>query len=814
MNDLRLALRSLARTPGFTAVVALTLALGIGASTTVFGWVERVLLHPLPGVSDPSRVVALETRAPSGNLIDTSYPDYLDYRAATKSLSDIAVFKERMLALGEGQNAQQVFGELVSANFFDLLGVRPVAGRFFNAADRADTPASAPVLVIGESLWRMHFNADPTVVGRTVKLNRQPFTVIGVAPASFFGSLNGVAFDVWVPVMLHPRLLGPSPWLEQRGWRALHTLGRLAPGATLADVRAELSAHAAQLALAHPNDNRNVALVALPIARSPHGIHALLGRPLLLLFGVCLLLLLMVCANVSNLLLVRATARQRELSIRQALGATRGQLVRQLLSESLLLAFAGAALGLVMTAWLADLLRQFVPVADIRLALDAPLDPVVIAVALALTIGTAVLSGLASLWWATRPDAMIVLRAGSRSGSLTPRAEFARSVLVVTQVTLAFLTLACTALAIKSFRAARQADPGFDATHVLLAGLKLDASGYTRREEGLVFLDRLQQRLGSLPGVESAALAEDVPLGLSRGSWEIVDPAGYVPKPNEDMRVYRNRVSPGYFNVMRIPLLAGREFNADDRRGRPVAAIVNETFARRYFGTTEAIGRTFTAWGGDLKLTVVGVARDIKIAQLGESAAPYYYVPLAQLFTPDTGITIQLRTRGDPIGALPSLRALLREVDPNVPIFAALSLEDYVSVARFAQRTAASLLGVLAAMSLVLTGLGLYGVLAFSVAQRTPEIGVRLALGAQPGDIAALVVRRAVGLMALGLGIGLAAALAVSRLLATAFYGLSHYEPALLALVVLPLVLTGMMACLLPARRAARVDPVVALRAE
>ena len=557
-----------------------------------------------------------------------------------------------------------------------------------------------------------------------------------------------------------------------------------------------------------------MALVAVPIARSPHGIHALLGRPLLLLFGVCVLLLLMVCANVSNLLLVRATARQRELSIRQALGATRGRLVRQLLSESLLLALAGAALGLVMTAWLADLLRQFVPVADIRLALDAPLDPFVIAVALALTIGTAVLSGLASLWWATRPDAMIVLRAGSRSGSLTPRAEFARSVLVVAQVTLAFLTLACTALAIKSFRAARHADPGFDATQVLLAGLKLDASGYTRREEGLAFLDRLQQRLGSLPGVESVALAEDVPLGLSRGSWEIVDPAGYVPKPNEDMRVYRNRVSPGYLNVMRIPLLAGREFNAADRRGRPVVAIVNETFARRYFGMTEAIGRTFTAWGGDLRLTVVGVARDIKIAQLGESAAPYYYVPLAQLFTPDTGITIQLRTRGDPIGALPSLRALLREVDPNVPIFAALSLEDYVSMARFAQRTAASLLGVLAAMSLVLTGLGLYGVLAFSVAQRTPEIGVRLALGAQPADIAALVVRRAIGLVALGLGFGLAAALAVSRLLATAFYGLSHYEPALLALVVLPLVVTGMIACLLPARRAARVDPVVALRAE
>jgi predicted permease len=814
-SDLRFACRSLAKTPGFTAVAVVTLALGIGITTTVFSWIDRVLFNPLPGAADAARIVALESLSPSGEMIDTSYPDYRDYQAQAKNLSDILVFKERPLNLGEGERTRRVWAELVSGNFFTVLGVQPQLGRFFAAGDHPDDPSAAPVAVISDALWRVYFQSNPRILGRTVTLNQHEFTVIGVAPPSFLGSLNGLAFDVWVPVMLHSRLMGPSQWLESRGWRALHTLARVAPGATLATARAELAGLAAQLALAHPATNKQIGLAMLPVTGSPHGVHRELAQPLLLLLGVCGLLLLIVCANLSNLLLVRASARQREMSIRQALGAGRLQLVRQLLAESLLLAFAGTSAGLLLTLWMADLLRFFLPDTTLPISLAASVSPAVLVVAVLLSLGTAILAGLASILWATRSDLMGVLRTTGSSTALSPRAEFFRSLLVVAQVAVAFVTLSCTALAAKSFYAARHANPGFDAAGVLLAGIKLDASGYGTREQGIDFLNRLQLRVAVLPGVESAAIAENVPLGLSRGSWETVSVSGYVAAPQEDMRIYRNLVSPGYFSLMHIPLLGGRDFRADDRRGAPFVAIVSEAFARRYYGTTEAVGRTFSIWDGQRNLTVVGVVRDIKVYSLRESALPYYYVPLAQFFSTDTGVGVHLRTKaGDPLQHLSALRAEVRALDPNVPVFEALTLEDYTSAARFAQRAAASLLGVLSAMALALTALGLYGVLAFAVAQRTSEIGVRIALGAQPADIAQLVLSRGGVLLAFGLGAGLLAALGAARLLAAVFFGLRNFEPLMLAAVAPPLVFAAALACWLPARRAAKVDPLVALRAE
>ncbi len=813
LTDLRFALRSLLKAPGFALVTVLTLALGIGTTTTVFSWIERVLLNPLPGVVKSDRLVALETRGPSGDLMDTSYPDFRDFQARTNNLTGILVFKERPLNLGEGESAQRVWSQLVSGNFFELLGVHPQLGRFFAAADQADEPAAAPVVVISETLWRRHFAADPGILGRTIKLNRHDFTVIGVAPANFLGSLNGLAFEVWVPLWQHPQLLGASPWLETRGWRALHTLGRLAPGATIDSARAELTGLAAQLAAAHPDTNQGISLMALSLARSPHGAQSVLALPLMLLLGVCGLLLVIVCANVSNLLLVRASARQRELCIRQALGAGWLRLAGQLLSESFLLSLAGTLLGLLFTAWLSEALNFFIPDATLPISLTARFSPTVWLLATGLCAGTALVAGFASFLWSARPNLMDVLRGRGGAAALSRRAERFRGTLVITQVATAFVTLACTAVAMKSFQAARQARPGFDPSGVLLAGIKLDTSGY-HREQGLDFLERQQQRLAVMPGVEAAALAENVPLGLSRGSWDTVKPEGYVPTAQEDMRIYRNLISPGYFSLMRIPLLAGRDFTADDRAGNPSVAIVSETFARRYFGTRDAVGRVFAIWGGTRKLTVVAVVGDIKIHSLSEAPLPYYYVPLRQFFSSDTGIAVHLRTRGEPLALLPSLRHEVRAVDPNVPVFEALTLEDFISAARFAQRIAASVLGVLSGIALVLTSLGLYGVLAFAVAQRTAEIGVRLALGAQPGDIARLVLTRGGRLVLAGLAVGSLAALSVTRLLATYFYGVKSFEPGLFALVVPAVVLAALVACWLPARRATQVDPMVALRAE
>ena len=810
---MKLALRSLLRTPAFTLVTVLTLALGLGTTTTAFSWLERVLLNPLPGVVDSHRIVALETRAPSGGLIDTSYPDFVDFRASAKSFSDILVFKDRALNLGEGQDTIRVFGELVSGNFFSLLGVQPRLGRFFNPEDRADEPAAAPVAVISESLWQRRFHSDPAILGQTIKLNRSDFTVIGVAPAEFSGSLNGLAFDVWVPVMRHPQLLGPSQWLESRNWRALHTLGRLAPGATLASARAELATLSAGLQAAHPDTNRSVGLVALSLADSPHGAQSILGKPLLLLLGVSGLLLLIVCANVSNLLLVRASTRQREMTIRQAMGASRSRLAGQLLLESGLLALAGTLLGLLFTLWFADALNFFIPDATLPISLTARLSPALLVLAAALGAGSALVAGLASILWTTRPDLMHVLRSRGGAAALSPRAERFRGLLVIAQVATAFITLACTAVALKSFQESLHAHPGFDASGVLLAGVKLDTSGYTR-EQGLAFLERLQARIATLPGAEAAALAENIPLGLSRGSWEEVKPEGYTPAAQEDMRLYRNLVSPGYFDLMRIPLLAGRDFTTADRDGAANVAVVNASFAQRYFGTTEAVGRVFSLWGGQRRLTVVGVVGDIKVHSLAEHDLPYYYVPLAQFFFSDTGLAVHVRTAGDPMALLPALRREIQAIDPQVPIFEALTLEEFTSASRFGQKTAASMLGILSGMALVLTGLGLYGVLAFAVAQRAPEIGVRIALGAQTSDIARLVFSRGGRLVFAGLLTGGVAALVVTRLLAGFFYGVKPFEPALLALVVPALVLSALLACWLPARRAAKIDPLIALRAE
>jgi macrolide transport system ATP-binding/permease protein len=807
------ALRSLLKTPAFTAVAILTLALGIGTTTTVFSWIDRVLLNPLPGVAAPSQIVALETRSPSGEWIDTSYPDFRDYQARATSFSDLLVFKERPLNLGTGATMERVWAELVSGNFFAALGVQPRLGRFFIPSDRADEPAAAPVAVISESLWRRRFQADPGILGRTIKLNQQDFVVIGVAPANFLGTINGLAFEVWAPITLYSRLMGTSSWLEHRGSRPLHTLGRLAPGATLDSARAELAGLAAQLATAHSTTNRGIGFVPMPVTDSPHGAHRTLARPLVLLLGVSGLLLLIVCANLSNLLLVRASARQREMCIRQALGAGWLRLVRQLLAESLLLSAAGTLAGLLLTAWMSDLLARFIPNDTWPISLTAEISPRVLLGAIALSTVTALLAGLAPALWTARPNLIDVLRASGRAAASTSHAEFFRRTLVVAQVAIALVTLACAAFAAKSFYAAKRVHPGFEARGVLLAGLKFDTSGYTR-DQSIAFLDRLLPRLATMPGIESAALAENVPLGLARGSWQEIAAPGYIPAPQEDLRVYRNFISPGYFGLMRIPLLDGREFNDDDRRGAPFVAIVNETFARRFLGGTATVGRTFSSWG-QRTLTIVGVVKDTKIHTLDEPATPYFYVPLRQFLSTDTGIAIHLRTSAtDPMTQLPALRSIVRELDPNVPIFEAATLEDFTSAVRFAQKAAASLLGVLSIIALALTSLGLYGVLAFAVAQRIPEFGVRLALGAQPADIARLVLTRGAILIGIGLAVGLLATLAASQGMARLLPGVATFEPMILLGVTTLVVLSALAACWLPARRATRVDPMTALRAE
>jgi len=813
ISDLRLALRSLLKTPGFTLVAVLTLAVGLGAMTTVFSWIERVLLNPLPGVADAGRVVALETVTPSGERIDTSYPDFRDYQSLAHSLSGLLVYKEATLNFGTGERAERVWSQYVSGNFFTLLGIQPRLGRFFAPEDRADTPAASAVAILSENFWRQRLAADPRVIGRVIRLNQQEFTVVGIAPAEFPGSLNGLAFDLWLPLQLHSRLAGSGNWLEWRDSRPLHALARLAPGVTLEKARTELAGIARRIAAANPDSNKDIGVTLLPIAKSKDGVHSRLALPLLILFGVCGLVLLIVCANLSNLLFVRACSRQREMCIRQALGAGWLRLLRQLLAESLLLSAVATGLTVVLTLWLTDALRFFVPAGTVPLAPLSQLDGRVLGLSAALAVAVTLAAGLAPALWAARADLVNVLRGGRGAGT-SPRAEALRGAVVAAEVAVALVTLACAGLAIKSFAETKKARPGFDPDGVLLVGMKLNANGYTR-EQGQQFVVRLRERLAALPGVDAVALAENVPLGLDGGSWEDLAVPGYVPAADENMKIYRNLASPGYCRLMRIPVLEGREFLDSDDPKAPKAALVNETFARRFLGGPHALGRKFSMWNGTQVLTVVGVVADGKYHSLSENAQPYFYVALRQFYSPSTGFAVHLRVKaGDPLAQLPAVRREIRALDPAVPVFDTLSLQDYIGAARSAQKAAAEMLAVLSCLAVGLAALGLYGVLAFAVAQRTQEIGIRLALGALPRDIVRLVLRRGLGLVIAGLFAGLLAAIGTAHLLAHVLYGVSSSEPVLLAAIAGILASAALAACWLPARRAARVEPMAALRAE
>ncbi len=812
MKDLRFALRLLARHPGFTATAVLSLALGIAATTTVFSWMRSVLLDPLPGVADAGRVVAVESVTPSGTYIDSSWPDYRDIRDRAKSFSGTVAFRDRPLRMGPDDATGRVWALFVSGNYFDVLGVRPAAGRFFDAAEQQERQGAAPVAVIGYGLWQRRFQGDRSVVGRVIRLNRQEITVIGVAPRAFHGTIDGLSYDVFVPVTMERTLSGGWNWMADRGSRPMKILGRLRDGVSIEQANAEVATIAKDLSAAYPENNRDVGGAALSFSRAPYGAQTLLRTPLFALLGLGALVLLIVSANVSSLMLARAVGRQREMAVRLAVGAKPSRLLRQVLTESVLLSFIGGWVGILGAAWMAGGLRYLLPATELPVDVSSSLSPAVLLFALAAAVVAGLLFGAAPALHATRIDVLESLKS-ERTATAGRRSSWLRGLLVVSELTFAVVALACAGLLLRTFQNARAVDPGFDVHHVLLVGLDLGSTGYDR-DKGLDFQRRLQARLTALPGVQAVSYAEDVPLGFDGGSWETLSIDGYVPAAGESMKIYRNLVSPGYFGLMRIPLEAGRDFTVrDDRNASPVA-IVNETFARHYFGGDDesAVGRQFET--GGVHFTIAGVVGDTKVRSLSEPAAPYFYVPLAQAYGADTGFAVHVRTASDPLAVLPAVRRVIREIDPAVPTDVAIPLAQYTDAALFPRRIAAAFGTTLGAVSLLLAVFGLYGVLSYSVSQRTREIGVRMALGAARRDVVGLVLRHALGLTLTGLAIGLAAALAVGRLLGGLLLGVSPADPATFVLVAAALTLLSLVAAYLPARRAVRVNPIQALRAE
>jgi predicted permease len=814
VQDIRYALRGLRRSPGFALVAVLTLGLGIGANTAIFSVVNAVLLRPPAQVREPDRLVWLYTSDYSGPRYGaSSYADYLDFRAGATQLAGLAAFTPRSLDLGTGGAASRVLGEEVTGNYFAVLGVVPALGRVF-APDDGRAVAAQPVAVVSYGLWQRAFAGDSAVVGRAIRVNGHTFTVIGVAPPHFTGSIRGAQMDLWVPYLARNVLVPGSGDLMARGDRGLFLVGRLAPGATLAAAQTSVNVIARRLHDAYPRswtdvhqEPRAITLVAERDARVIPQLRGAVVGLLGLLMTVVGLMLLICCANVANLLLARAAGRQREVAIRLALGAGRGRLVRQLLTESVLLAGLGALVGVLLATWTTGLLMAFKPPLPVPVALDLSIDRGVL-------LFTAAVAGLAGLIFGVTParaaarlDLVSALRRGARESAPRRRRPALRSVLVVSQVAMCVILLALAGLMLRSLRAAQAVDLGFDPQHVALFSVELSNQGYgdARARQ---FYDDLARQVGSLPGVRAVSLAESTPLSLSynrRG----VSVEGYQPAPGEDLEFGANVVGPGYFGLMRIPMARGREFTAQDRTGSLPVVIVNESFARRFWPGEDPMGTRVQ--NGDALRTVIGVARDSRIRSVTAEPEPYFYLPYLQ--GPEPNMILAVRTAGDPAAITPAVRRDVSALDPDLPVQAG-TMEEALGVSLFPQRVGAALLSIFGALGLVLASIGLYGVVAYAVAQRTRELGIRVALGAEARDIFRVVLGHGVRLMAVGLAIGVGLALLLTRLARGLLVGVSPTDPLTLGGVAAILMVVGLVASYVPARRATRVDPLVALRDE
>jgi predicted permease len=815
LKDLRLAARVLGRRPGFTAAAACVLALGLGANTTIFNLFQAVLIRPLPGIAQPSRLVLIG-RTPGGQGFDTiSYPDYLDYRERNQVFKGVAAYREDLFGLNTAGETARVPGAVVSANYFTVLGAAPSLGRAFRAEEE-DLHGGGAVALISHNLWQRLYGSSPAIIGTAIAVNGRPLTVIGVTPPGFSGTdIRKPPLDVWIPIGSPVPVRRESAPSTVREWNCLSAVGRLRPGVELQQAQANLSAIARWIAQEYPSVYRDEGVSVVPY----HGLgggdaRRDTGRMLAVVLVVTALVLLVACANVAGLLLARASTRGREVAIRQALGAGRVCLVRQFLAEGVLLSLVSCGASLAACVWTADLLPRFFPAVEgVPPALDLRLGLSTVAYSIGMALVSSMVFSLAPALGSARLDVSSVLKSGETPAVF--RSSRFRDALAGAQVALSVLVLAAASLLVRTLHSLRSIDPLMATDTVLLASLDpgLDSYDHTNAQR---FYSKLLERASTLPGVESASVALLAPFSNSGVFMPLV---GGVVRDAKGLASGYNLVGPDYLRTAGIEIARGREFGVQDREGSPRVVIVNETLALRLWPGEDALGRTVRLDGQADEWTVVGVARDSRYGSAFEAARPFYYLPLFQfssrLFSyraPD--FTLHLRIAASSADVVGPLRRLVRELDPNLPLYNVRTVRTQLDNSFWPWRMAATLVGIFSLMAAAMATVGLYAVIAYRVSRRRFEIGMRMALGAAPHEILKSTVLDGMRLATGGLAAGILLALGGTRVLGSFLYGVTAADPATYAGVSLLLLGTAFVASYLPAWRAAKVDPTVALRYE
>jgi len=808
LQDLRFGLRMLRRSPGFSVLAILCLTLGIGANAAVFSWVEGILFRPYPAVSHQEQLLAITgTARGESEPTGLSWPDLLDLQRSCTLFDSFIVTKIMGTTLSIGDRAEVTVGSIVSANYFQAIGVHPILGRGFEPGEDSGRNAH-PVTVISYQLWKGRFKGDPQIIGKTQRLNNVLHTIVGVAPEGFYGTFVGWAMQFWVPASMEEIFEGGGYKLEDRGARWIEAYVRLKPGVTLAQAQQEISAVAKRLEADYLATNRGRGIKLWPLWQTPFNNANTLLPTLEIMLAVVVFVLLIACANVGNLLLVRSFARRHEMTVRLAIGAGRSRLLKQLLTEGLILSAFGAGGGLLVAYWCRHALVLLFPArGGVAMHLPGEIDWRVLALSAGVCLVATLLLGLVPAMQTGKIDLAGALKADS-AGVVGGRGRaWVRSGLVVVQVSLSFILLVGAGLLMQSLQKIRNTSPGFSTRNVLDTAVNLTAAGYDAAR-AQTFQDELLARVKALPGVESVAFARMTPLSYGSYSSTKVAVDGYQPPPEEQPIVEYNEVGPDYFTTMGIPLVSGREFTReDDEKAAPVA-LVNETMVARYWRGRNPIGERVQVKGRWMQ--VVGVARDSKYESVRETPKPFFYVPLRQNFSRGAGLYIRT-----PLSPQTMATALAREVhalDGNLALFEVITLQEQVDRSTSPQMVAVTLVGILGGLALLLAAIGLYGVMSYAVSQSTRELGLRMALGAGASNLLRLVMSRGLALTAGGVALGAAVALGLTRLLGNLLYNVSPRDPMAFGSALVVMTIAALAACFLPAWRATRTDPARALR--